>query len=202
MARVTCRCGETIEVAGPAPERIVCPRCQTRIRIRRPKDQPAPAADDGYIRFACPCGRRLKVRATSRLEAGKCPDCGRIVPIPEPSRTAGAGSGAGVGGSYQGAGPDPETRTEELDKADVARLGRWAARHGVSPEAARPSLRPRPPEAAEVPPELADTPAQTPAPAPPPARREAGLRVCPQCRKPLHMSATVCRSCGASTPKG
>ena len=32
-------------------------------------------------------------------------------------------------------------------------------------------------------------------------RRESGLRVCPQCHKPLHMQATVCRSCGASTPK-
>jgi hypothetical protein len=30
---------------------------------------------------------------------------------------------------------------------------------------------------------------------------EAGLRVCPGCGKPLHMSATVCRSCGEPVSK-
>lgn len=192
MARVTCRCGESIEVAG-APERVVCPRCNTKIRIRRPKGQASTAGGeaggDGYIRFPCPCGRRLKVRADSRLEAGKCPDCGRVVPIPESARTA----GAGVGGSYRG-GPDLETRTDELDKQDVARLDRWAARHGVSPEAARrPTPQPQPAPTQPDPAEPLEPPSDF--------RREAGLRVCPQCHKPLHMQATVCRSCGASTPK-
>jgi hypothetical protein len=190
MARVTCRCGESIEVAG-APERVVCPRCNTRIRIRRPNGQAAAGSGtaggegegDGYIRFPCPCGRRLKMRATSPIEAGKCPDCGRVVPIPESARTR--------GGSPRG-GADLETRTDELDKLDLARLDRWAARHGVEPEAARrPAARPAPVQAAPA------------APIEPPSdfRREAGLRVCPQCHKPLHMQATVCRSCGASTPK-
>ncbi|APW61743.1 hypothetical protein [Paludisphaera borealis] len=199
MARVTCRCGETIEVASGGPERIVCPRCQTRIRIRRPKDQTAAAAaDDGYIRFPCPCGRRLKLRATSQVEAGKCPDCGRVVPIPESARTA----GAGVGGSYGARADDPEARTDELDKLDVARLDRWAARHGVSPDAAGRQAATKPPRAPQPPTEVPIRTGDTPPISPPPAfKREAGLRVCPKCRKPLHMSATVCRSCGESTPK-
>jgi hypothetical protein len=196
MARVTCRCGEAIEAPGGGVEKVVCPRCRTRIRIRRPSDR----ADDGYIRFPCPCGRRLKVRATSGLEAGKCPDCGRVVPIPESTAAGAARAGA----------DDPEARTDELDKVDVARLARWAARHGVSADsaAAGPPASPKPRRASlpatDVPAHhLPETPVQTPPPTPPPAfRRESGLRVCPRCHKPLHMNATVCRSCGESTPKG
>ena len=90
MARVTCRCGEAIEAPGGGVEKVVCPRCRTRIRIRRPSDR----ADDGYIRFPCPCGRRLKVRAAGGIEAGKCPDCGRVVPIPD--QTAAGSFRAGV----------------------------------------------------------------------------------------------------------
>ena len=73
------------------------------------------------------------------------------------------------------------------------RLDRWAARHGVTAEAARqPAARPAPAVQA-----VAAEPVAPPAD----FRRESGLRVCPQCHKPLHMQATVCRSCGASTPK-
>ena len=35
----------------------------------------------------------------------------------------------------------------------------------------------------------------------PAMKMEAGLRVCPRCGKPLHMSATVCRSCGEPVAK-
>ncbi len=30
---------------------------------------------------------------------------------------------------------------------------------------------------------------------------EAGLRVCPGCGKPVHMSATTCRECGSPVPR-
>jgi ribosomal protein L40E len=190
MARVTCRCGEAIEAPGGGVEKVVCPRCRTRIRIRRPSDR----ADDGYIRFPCPCGRRLKVRAASGIEAGKCPDCGRVVPIPD--QTAAGSLRAGV--------DDAEARTDEFDKADVARLARWAARHGVPADVVvRPPSSPKPGRPALPPTDVPETPPQTPPPSPPPTfRRESGLRVCPRCHQPLHMNATVCRSCGESTPKG
>jgi hypothetical protein len=34
-----------------------------------------------------------------------------------------------------------------------------------------------------------------------PLKVEAGLRVCPRCGRPVHLSAEVCRQCGASVPK-
>ncbi len=195
MARVKCRCGEAIEVDREAgPERVVCPRCRARIRVRR-ADGPG-AAGDGLIRFHCPCGRRLKVRAADRPEAGRCPDCGRVVPVPQvamasasiTSSKAPKSPGAGVSNvSFAG---DGGARTEEMGADDVARLQRWAARHGVIAEGDATSAVP--------PPILPETPYS-----PPPALRvEAGLRICPRCGRPLHMSAVTCRACGAPTPKG
>lgn len=192
MARVTCRCGEAIEVDREGgPERVVCPRCRARIRVRRPEEA---GAGDGLIRFPCPCGRRLKVRAADRPEAGRCPDCGRVVPVPQ---TAMASVGSSKAPRSPGAGVakvafagDGDAGTQELDPDDVARLKRWAARHGVVSEDDASSPVP--------PPILPETPYS-----PPPALRvEAGLRICPRCGRPLHMSAVTCRACGAPTPKG
>ncbi|MDG3007660.1 hypothetical protein [Paludisphaera mucosa] len=197
MARVTCRCGEVLDVDRNGPERVVCPRCQARIRVRRPETRAgAVPGGDGLIRFPCPCGRRLKVRAEDRPEAGRCPDCGRVVPVPRTAWAPGVGAAIGaapkspgLGVSNASFGGDGEARTEELDADDVARLQRWAARHGVLPGDAPSSPVPTP--------RLAETPYS-----PPPALRvEAGLRICPKCGRPLHMSAVACRACGASTPK-
>src|SRR5579875_1537674 len=114
MSRVTCRCGEVISVKSDSgPERVACPKCGARIRLRRKAAASASAliggpggSGDGYIRFHCPCGRRLKILATSLRTAGKCPDCGRLVPVPEP---AGAGPTA-----RSVARVDPDARTEDL----------------------------------------------------------------------------------------
>ena len=32
---VTCRCGETLKVRSGDPDRLTCPRCGAKIRIRR-----------------------------------------------------------------------------------------------------------------------------------------------------------------------
>src|SRR5260370_25131205 len=93
MAQVTCRCGEVLKARAGGPERIDCPRCGARIRLRRRSRSPGSLQgvsepEDGYLRFHCPCGRRLKVRAENRPEAGKCPDCGRVVPVPESAWSA------------------------------------------------------------------------------------------------------------------
>src|SRR6516225_1388802 len=113
MARVTCRCGEVLKVKSGGPERIDCPRCGARIRLRRRSSASTPASlqgvsetEDGYIRFVCPCGRRLKVRAADRPEAGKCPDCGRVVPVPESAWS----DAASVARSPRS---DPDARTED-----------------------------------------------------------------------------------------
>jgi DNA-directed RNA polymerase subunit M/transcription elongation factor TFIIS len=128
MPRVTCRCGYTQNVEPDGPERIVCPKCSARIRVRRGANPPGDEADpDEFIRFACPCGRRLKVKAAGNPQAGKCPDCGRVVPVPTSSSSALSPA-------------HPEATTEELSASDVAALEQWAKRHlsQGAPAAARP----------------------------------------------------------------
>ena len=127
MSRVTCRCGEVINVKADAgPERVDCPKCGARIRLRRRSSASSliggvSESDDGFIRFLCPCGRRLKVRAAGGQQAGKCPDCGRLVPVP--------GSPGATGVALSSARIDPDARTADLDPDDIARLEEWSTRH-------------------------------------------------------------------------
>ncbi len=191
MPRATCRCGQKLSIPVNGPERVICPKCQARIRVR--KDLPDPSAIPGtgeFIRFECLCGRRLKVRAVSGAElpqAGKCPDCGRIVAVPSHSTaTTGPSPTARVLA-------DSETRTEEMDDNDLAALDRWTqdqeARHRpptgrVSEEVVRPQ-----PQTSNVVVESVSN------------KVEAGLRICPRCGRPVHLSAVACRDCGAPVPK-
>ena len=192
MARVTCRCGEKIKVQADSPDRINCPKCGARIRLRRSEIQAKNAgqADDGYYRFYCPCGRRLKVPAQGRPEAGKCPDCGRVVPVPASALLA--------SGSAGNASPtDSESRTEELNADDLARLERWAARH-----LSLSSRREEPAAGAANHQETATENLGPPgAGLPSVVKFEAGLRVCPRCRKPVHLGVSHCRECGSPVPR-
>jgi len=75
MPQATCRCGEILNLPAEGPERIVCPKCGARIRVRRAGPPKASDEGDGFIRFLCPCGRRLKVRIEEEMpESGMCPD--------------------------------------------------------------------------------------------------------------------------------
>lgn len=161
MPRVNCRCGQALMIPVDGPERVVCPQCGAKIRVRRA----AKVGDiDGFIRFACPCGRRLKVRATESAQAGKCPDCGRVVPVPSSSESLGPA--------------DAEATTDELTPEDLARLDEWSKARLAGVATAPPAN-----------PSGATT------------RVEAGLRVCPSCGRPVHLSATTCRQCGTAVPK-
>ena len=124
MPRVTCRCGEKIKVPLESLEHMDCPRCGAKIRLRRAQPKETADGEDGFIRFLCPCGRRLKVPAEERPKAGRCPDCGRVVPVP----TSAFGTLThGTGGRNVA-----EARTEDLDAADLAELEKWSARHLAS----------------------------------------------------------------------
>ncbi len=170
------------------PERVICPKCSAKIRVR--PDAPKVGPGDGFIRFHCPCGRRLKVRAEDTTPdvalAGKCPDCGRIVPVPADLKP----------GALKVKSHGAETHTDELGPEDFTRLEQWAAGH-----LARAAAAALPPPAVRA--GIATAP---PPPVPPPVtpatvKAEAGLRVCPRCGRPIHMSAVACRECGAPVPK-
>jgi hypothetical protein len=189
MPRATCRCGEILNVPADGPERIVCPKCSARIRVRRAGGPTGAGESDGFIRFGCPCGRRLKVRAEPDKptpESGKCPDCGRVVPVPASLAAKPASSSENLPTSH------PETPTEELSTTDLAALEQWKKRRqaeiGAQPvetegQETTATLPVRPKAATER------------------VKAEAGLRVCPRCGKPVHLSSIVCRECGAHVPK-
>ena len=216
MPRATCRCGQRLSFPANGPDRVICPRCQARIRVR-PRDLAAEAAaemSDGFIRFPCPCGRRLKVRETNpRQTSGRCPDCGRLVPVPAVS----------IPRSSPG---DPESPTVDMDQADIDELARWAASYQkVAPRAPSqppPSTAPAVTDVTAAPalaeaqamaatetfnPPIAimpDGPQPEPTVVTPGNSRvkiEAGLRVCPRCGRPIHLGADTCRQCGAHVPR-
>jgi hypothetical protein len=197
MPRVTCRCGEKLRIPPSAPERMDCPKCGARIRLRRPP--PKDEAGDGFLRFLCPCGRRLKVAVVGRPPAGKCPDCGRIVPVPT--------SAEAIRNAMTARTPtlsNSEARTEDLDAHDLAQLDKWAARHPADPGLLRglptttTGFTPVTPSGKSA----ADIGLLTPnVPSPSVVKFEAGLRVCPRCKKPVHIGATNCRECGTPVPR-
>jgi hypothetical protein len=192
MPRATCRCGEILSVPADGAERIVCPKCSARIRVRRAGSgsPQGPGNTDGFIRFGCPCGRRLKVRVEPDKpvpESGKCPDCGRVVPVPAATVT-GVKPSSSSGNLPTG---HPEAITEELSTDDLVALEQWKKRRRA--EAPRPADLEGPETTATIP--------VTPKPPSQRVKVEAGLRVCPRCGKPVHLNSIVCRECGAHVPK-
>jgi hypothetical protein len=197
MPRATCRCGQKLSLPVNGPDRVICPKCSARVRIRR--DPPKVGPGDGFVRFNCVCGRRLKVRADlatgTTPQAGKCPDCGRVVPVPATASLSDA--------SFKVKSYGSETPTEEMSPDEFAALARWAESHllKTAPPAAIVQQTASPFPAPAGPAAPAPTPPPTPTPAPVSVKIEAGLRVCPRCGRPIHLSAVACRECGAPVPK-
>jgi hypothetical protein len=198
MPRATCRCGQVLSVPVDGPERVICPNCSAKIRVRR--SSPKVGSGDGFIRFSCSCGRKLKVRViagASMPTAGKCPDCGEIVPIPdeEPKPSSSAEVKAV-------AAPNFESPTEELSADDMATLERWAQSHAVAAPNGSASFASKPAEPIDetvLPKTLPIHP--SPRKVRPATKVEAGLRVCPRCGRPVHLGADACRECGAHVPR-
>ncbi|MGE3822404.1 MAG: hypothetical protein AB7I30_23565, partial [Isosphaeraceae bacterium] len=166
--------------------RVICPKCSSRIRVRRSTPSPDDVAErePEFLRFHCPCGRRLKVRNTvPRPQAGKCPSCGQVVPVPETLSSS-------ASGALKAVSINTETPTRELSTSQAAALDAWVA--GFRPRGVEP-LEP------EQAPAIPDKAAAGPSPAP--TRVEAGLRVCPRCGRPVHLGSESCRQCGAVVPR-
>ena len=175
MPRASCRCGMTLTVPRGESERIVCPKCGAKVRIRHRIGSAPVEESDGLLRFLCPCGRRLKVNALSPPKQGKCPQCGRVVPIPKTSIPS-AGS--------------PETPTADLEPADRAVLAEWTQRHLSRTRTDRGKGPLHIPEGST-----------SSHPTTPVIRSEAGLRLCPTCGKPIHLGTDTCRGCGTIVPR-
>ena len=191
MPRVNCRCGEKLSVQLDGLDRVTCPKCGAKIRLRRlDSSSPVIRFDDGYLRFQCPCGRRLKVPSTDRPVAGKCPDCGRVVPVPNETTSKNIN-----GFQREGSPNDAEVRTEELDAAAVLQLQQWSLQY------AGDHSRPSTPASTSAKTEIIKTDVEAPAhielaqrsPLPPTSavKFEAGFRVCPRCKKPVHLQAPL-----------
>lgn len=184
MPRATCRCGQELTFSRGGPSRMVCPKCGAKVKLKLSDAGNSSMIGDGFLRFLCPCGRRLKVSATNPPSHGQCPDCQRVVPVPVESIT----------------GPDPrhpETPTEDQLPTDIERLDAWKQAHR--------ERRLKGPEAvlSEPPPPLArlQPPGGSTAEGPVIPRTERGLRVCAGCGRPLHMAAESCRHCGVPAPR-
>ena len=180
MPRATCRCGQELNVPGDGTGRaiVVCPKCNARVRVRVGK--PRNASADGFIRFFCTCGRRLKVSGEQPPKFGKCPDCGKVVPVP----TAAAAADQPLPPNH------PETPTEELMHRRHRHLGRVDApsRREVGPRL-RPAhhrgrLEHRHPDPA----------AHRPGRGRPPRLPEVRQAAPPE-------RTVTCRDCGAAVPK-
>ncbi len=82
----TCSCGKVIKASRQYGGKMVrCPACKGVVLMPesiRPAD-PAPAgAHDGYIRFTCTCGQKIKMPGRYAGRRGKCPGCGAAIRIP------------------------------------------------------------------------------------------------------------------------
>ncbi len=88
----TCSCGRTITVSRQYAGKVVrCPACKGKITVpdniepTHPEARLSALADnDGYVRFACSCGKRIKMPGRYAGRLGKCPQCGAKVRIPKP----------------------------------------------------------------------------------------------------------------------
>lgn len=167
MPRATCRCGQVLKVPEDGTDRIICTQCGAKIRVRLDKLKETPPVDDGFVRFACPCGRRLKVPSIGSPTHGKCPDCGRIVPVP---MVNGVAQGSPKGNLSAG---DPERLTDELTAEQMGQVQAWSQTHVTRGTAAPVAVK----------------------------ATEAGMRICPKCKRPIHLGAESCRNCGTIVPK-
>ena len=162
-----------------------------------PPPEEMDAAGDGFVRFHCPCGRRLKVPAKGGPRRASAPTAGGLS---RSLRPRGPRQSPGKN-RYQAIpkhGPRKWTPTTwPAWKNGPRRI--WPIPIAPATRATKTtSLVPVLPGTDPV----ADTAYINPATPPNSAVKfEAGMRICPRCKKPIHLGASTCRACGTPVPR-
>jgi hypothetical protein len=87
-----------------------------------------------------------------------------------------------------------------MDAEDLARIERWAARH-LSRTIRREESTPAASAGTNDEGVSNDYVGHAGTDFPSVVKFEAGLRICPRCRKPVHLGASTCRECGSLVPR-
>jgi hypothetical protein len=89
-----------------------------------------------------------------------------------------------------------------MDATDLARLETWGAQYPATPPVpSGPKSTATDINAAPVTTDQGAGFVVAPMHVPSEVKFEAGLRVCPRCKKPVHLGAAICRECGTSVPR-
>ena len=146
MARVTCRCGETLKVTSGDPDRLTCPRCGAKIRVRRSPSQQPEAIELGGRLSAIQLPLRQAAEGPELMSGPKLGNvriAGAIVPVPESGWTQTAGVRSRL--EKPGAGRIPLRARKIWMQIDLERLERWASRfqagHRITTSNQAPSPR-------------------------------------------------------------
>ncbi len=88
---VTCACGKSLRLSRQYAGQVVrCPHCQAQITVGHDRPSTTPAdmvtPDDGFIHFACTCGKRMKIPSQYGGRSGTCPRCGARLRVPQVNR--------------------------------------------------------------------------------------------------------------------
>ena len=196
MPRVTCRCGEKLKVPPESPEHMDCTRCGARIRLRRPKPQGNTANWRRIHPVSLPLrtptkgigGGTAQGRKMSRLWTGRAGAYIRIWHI-EADQRARMTPRHGQRILTPPILPNSKNGLHATWPVPV-KLKAIRAKTGPVPSVLRSGRQRR---------TLASC--QTAIPQASVVKFETGLRVCPRCKKPLHLSADNCRECGMPVPR-
>ncbi|MFO0951666.1 MAG: hypothetical protein U0835_11050 [Isosphaeraceae bacterium] len=135
MPRATCRCGQKLSFPADGPDRVICPKCNSRIRVKRAESAATAVPSAENSKWTATGTRGSPALRPSAQGATRCPapgrkcrpDCGRVVPVPATTvSTATLTSRSSPGSGHA------EVPTEVMSAAEVA-LDRWSESHRERP---------------------------------------------------------------------
>ncbi len=97
----TCSCGQVVKASRQyGGQTVCCPACKGEVMMPEalPAERPSTGLSgavghDGYIRFACSCGKRIKVSVRQAGRRGRCPRCDARIRVPRAPEHGHGGAG-------------------------------------------------------------------------------------------------------------